>query len=154
MAVLSFIAAIAMIGLLHFETQKATRPSAILIIYLLFSVVFDAIQIRTLWLTHRTSIAAVQTASIAPKMGLLILESQSKSSYLKPPYSDYPPEAQSGILNVSFVWWLNQLFIKGFRKLMTTSDLSALHPKLSSEFSGKRAQYYWNKHGTNCMRPR
>lgn len=148
-AVLSFVVAIAMIGLLYFEMEKATRPSTILIIYLLFSVVFDATQIRTLWMAHRTSIAAVQTASMALKSGLLILESQSKASYLNLPYRDYPSEAQSGILNLSLVWWLNQLFITGFQKLMTTSDLFALHPKLGSEVLSQRLQQYWNTHGTD-----
>lgn len=148
-ATLSLIVAITMMGLLYFETDKATTPSTLLIIYLLFSVLFDAAQIRTLWLAHYTSIAAVQTASIAVRTCLLVLESQSKASYLRLPYRDYPPEAQSGILNTSFVWWLNQLFIKGFRKLMTTSDLFALHPKLSSEILGKRLKKYWNNYGTD-----
>ncbi|KAE9983445.1 hypothetical protein EG328_009937 [Venturia inaequalis] len=136
-----------MMGLLYFETDKATTPSTLLITYLLFSVLFDAAQIRTLWLAHYTSIAAVQTASVAVRTCLLVLEAQSKASYLRLPYRDYPPEAQSGIFNTSFVWWLNQLFIKGFRKLMTTSDLFALHPKLSSEILGKRLKKCWNYYG-------
>ncbi|QDS72379.1 hypothetical protein FKW77_008421 [Venturia effusa] len=131
-AVLSLMVAMTIIGLLHLETYKATRPSTLIVVYLLFSVVFDATQIRTLWLAHHTTIAAVQAASAIVRLVLLVSESRSKVPYLILPYRDYPPEAQVGILNLSFVWWINKLFTKGFRVLITSSDLFPLHPRLNS----------------------
>ncbi|KAI5195395.1 putative ABC transporter [Aureobasidium subglaciale] len=147
---LSFIDSVMILCLSYFEEAKSIRPSSLLSVYLLLSVVFDAAQVRTLWLTNRTNVAAVQTASIAVRTILLFLEAQSKTSYLKLPFKDYPPEAKSGILNLSFVWWLNQLFAKGFRKLITTEDLFALDHTLRSEAVGRRLQVNWDRRASRA----
>lgn len=135
------------------EDKRSTRPSTLLNVYLLFSVLFDVTQDRTLWLTGRTDIAAVMSASIGIRIVMLCLEARSKSSYLKSPYKDLPPEATSGILNLSFVWWLNGLFATGFQKLLTMDDLSELDPALSSEALGKKMQAIWDKRGDSETMP-
>jgi hypothetical protein len=109
--------------------------------------VFDATQIRTLWLTHRVAIAAVQSAILGAKLAMLILETREKTSYLKSPYKEYPPEATCGILNLSFVWWLNRLFLTGCRKIIGSTDLFDLEPGLSSGNTGERLKRAWEKHG-------
>ncbi|CAP95749.1 Pc21g08520 [Penicillium rubens Wisconsin 54-1255] len=43
---------------------------------------------------------------------------------------EYPPEATYGIHNLSFVWWLNRLFLTGCRKIIGSSDLFNLEPCL------------------------
>lgn len=135
------------------EDRRSTRPSTLLNVYLLFSVLFDVTQDRTLWLTGRTDIAAVMSASIGIKIVMLFLEARSKISYLKSPYKDLPPEATSGILNLSFVWWLNGLFATGFQKLLTVDDLSELDCALSSESLGKKMQAIWDKRGDSLTTP-
>jgi hypothetical protein len=47
-------------------------------------------------------------------------------------------EAASGILNLSFVWWLSELFVTGYRKPVGGQDLFDLDPGLESEQLGKR----------------
>jgi hypothetical protein len=135
------------LGLSYAEDRKSAGPSTLLNVYLLFSTLFDATQVRTLWLTNRTNVAVVQSAGIAIKIIMLCLEAQPKTSYLKQHYKDYPPEATSGILNLSFVWWLNRLFVAGFRKLMTTQDLFDIDHALKSEILAKRIQEAWDKRG-------
>lgn len=78
---------------------------------------------------------------------MLILETREKTSYLKSPYKEYPPEATCGVLNLSFVWWLNRLFLTGCRKIIGTRDLFALEPGLTSRNTGERLKRAWEKHG-------
>ncbi|KAE8391677.1 P-loop containing nucleoside triphosphate hydrolase protein [Aspergillus alliaceus] len=139
--------AIIIIGLSYVEDRKSTRPSSLLTVYLLLSIIFDATQIRTLWLTHRIPMAAVQSAIAGIKLAMLLLEMREKTSYLQSPYQEYPPEATSGIINLSFVWWINQLFVMGYRKLIGNRDLFDLDPGLASGPAGERLKRVWEKHG-------
>ncbi|OOO14952.1 ABC transporter related protein [Aspergillus oryzae] len=137
-ATLGLANAIIIIGLSYVEDRKSTRPSSLLTVYLLLSILFDATQARTLWLTHRIPTAAVQSASTGTKLAMLLLEMREKTFYLQAPYRDYPPEATSGIVNLSFVWWINRLFMTGYRKLMGNRDLYDLEPGLASGLAGER----------------
>ena len=58
-AALVFVDAVVILGIVHVEDIKSARPSSLLISYLLFSISFDATQIRTLWLAHRVAVTAV-----------------------------------------------------------------------------------------------
>ncbi|OQE10326.1 hypothetical protein PENVUL_c004G03056 [Penicillium vulpinum] len=135
------------IGLSYTEDIKSTSPSSILTVYLILSILFDATQLRTLWLTHRVAIAAVQSAILGTKFAMLLLETREKTSYLKSPYKEYPPEATSGIVNLSFVWWLNRLFLTGYEKIIGSRDLFALEPSLRSGTTGGKLKIAWEKHG-------
>ncbi|KAE8358078.1 putative multidrug resistance protein [Aspergillus caelatus] len=135
-ASLSLVNAIIIIGLSYVEDRKSTRPSSLLTIYLLLSILFDATQVRTSWLTHRIPMAAVQSAITGTKLAMLLLEMRGKASYLKSPYRDYPPEATSGIVNLSF------------QKLMGNRDLDDLEPGLASGLAGERLKRVWEKHGS------
>lgn len=146
-AALSLANAVMILSLSYAEDRKSTRPSVLLNVYLLFSIIFDATQDRTLWLTKRTNAAVAMSASIGIKIVMLFLEERAKTPYLKPPYKDWPPEVTSGILNLSFVWWLNKLFVKGFRKLITTDDLYGLDPGLASETLSQRIDDAWERRG-------
>ncbi|KAJ5633110.1 ABC transporterintegral membrane type 1 [Penicillium lividum] len=146
-AALGLASSAIIIGLSYVEDIKSTRPSFLLTVYLLLSILFDATQVRTLWLTHRVAIAAVQSAVLGTKIAMLLLENREKTSYLKSPYKEYPPEATCGIVNLSFVWWLNRLFLAGYRKIIGSRDLFALEPGLSSGSTGERLKKSWEKHG-------
>jgi len=61
-AVLGLASSAIIIGLSYVEDIKSTRPSSLLTVYLLLSILFDATRIRTLWLTYRVAVAAVQSA--------------------------------------------------------------------------------------------
>ena len=143
-AALSFLASGIILLLSHFEDRKATRPSTLLNIYLVLSIIFDAAEVRTLWTIQYIHVAAVQSASIGVKIGMLFLEARQKGPYLLKPYKDYPPEATSGFWNLTFVWWLNRLFIIGFQKLMTTQDLFDIDRNLTSEVVGDRLKNAWD----------
>ena len=145
-AVLSFLAAFAILFLSHLEHSRSTKPSVVLSVYLLVSVVFDATELRTLFLRHDKSvILCLSTANIAIKLILIALESTSKRAYLKTPYRSYPPEATSGIFSRSFFWWINPILAKGFRKLITLDDLFTIDASLKSEVLLDNIQISWGK---------
>ncbi|KAF7589460.1 hypothetical protein BBP40_004258 [Aspergillus hancockii] len=110
------------------------------------AVVIGLSYVRTLWLLHRVAIAAVQTVVIGIKIAMLILEARAKTSYLKTPYKEYPPEAISSILDLSFVWWLSRLFAIGYPKLIGSQDLFDLDLGLRSSVSGKKLKQAWEKY--------
>jgi len=147
-AVISLFAAIAILVLSPLEHNRAVRPSTLLNIYLLVSLVFDAVQVRTLYLRkEEPTILGLFSADIGLKGILLLLESTSKRKWLRFPYNGYSPETTSGVFNRSFFWWLNPLLSSGFRKLLTIDDLFATDVELLSEPLSERMEISWNK----CM---
>ncbi|CZR60647.1 related to multidrug resistance protein [Phialocephala subalpina] len=146
-AVLSFLASVVVLFLSRFEHSRAVRPSSLLIAYLLVSVAFDAVQVRTLFLRHdESSILGLFTTSVALKLILLLFESMNKRRYLRAPYNSYPPESTSGLFGRSFFWWLNPMLATGFRTLMTLDDLFVPDKALQSEPLGEQMKKSWNKY--------
>lgn len=59
------------------------------------------------------------------KVLLLVVEEITKQNILNTPYSKYPPEALSGIINRAFVVWLNPLMWRGIAgKPLSLPELS------------------------------
>lgn len=145
-AVLSLLVAFTILLLSRFEHSRSVQPSIILNVYLLASVAFDAVQVRTLFLRRdEPVILGLFTANIAVKSALLILEAMSKRKYLRAPYRNYSPEVTSGILNRSVFWWINPILATGFRKLLTVDDLFATDTSLKSEVLLEEIQVSWAK---------
>ena len=134
----------AIIWLSYVEHTRSVRPSAILSLYLLFSLVFDIAQVRTLYLLHDgSSIPSTFSTGMGIKLALLVLEMQGKRLYLKSPFNRLSPEATSGVINQGFFWWLNDLFFRGFRKILVFDDLYEIDSGLASEALQRRIQAQW-----------
>lgn len=126
------------------EDERSVRPSSLLAIYLLFTLLFDVVQTRTLWLSPgNLLVPSLFTASVAAKTVMVLFESLGKQKYLTGPYQGLPPESTSGIVNRSFMWWLNRLFFRGFRSLLTTEDLDHLDKPLKSAATAPKALRAW-----------
>jgi ATP-binding cassette subfamily C (CFTR/MRP) protein 1 len=144
-AVFSVIDALAMFILSYTEHIKSPHPSSTLNVYLFFSVLFDIAQARTLWLLHSShSIAAIFTASLALKSLMLILEAAEKRDFLIGQYQHLAVETTSGIFNRSVFWWLNSMFMRGFRTLMTIDDLFVIEEMFESERLQQKLQVKWH----------
>jgi hypothetical protein len=145
-AVLSFIASLAVSVLSRLEHSRGIRPSTLLNLYLLTSLLFDAVQVRTLYLRHDDlAILGLFTASVAIKAVLLLLEAKNKRAYLRPPYNRFSPETTSGIFNHSFFFWLNPVLFAGFRRVLTLDDLFTTDQALLSDPLHHAMQNSWNK---------
>lgn len=78
-ACLSFLASATLLMLSSMEHSRSVRPSMIINAYLLFSLLFDIPQARTLWLRPGPrSLPGVFTAGIAAKAVVLVLEAGGK----------------------------------------------------------------------------
>ncbi|KAI1128414.1 ABC transporter [Nemania abortiva] len=146
-AVLNLVAALLVLALTGLEDVKSLRPSFLLHTYLLLTLVLDLPQARTLWLTRpNTALAAIFTASIVARAVLLLVDSWRKNhSYLQEAYQALPPESKSGIINRSFLWWMNGLFRRGLGSLLTFEDLYVLDEKLASGPLSSRIRAAWGR---------
>ncbi|PQE21513.1 ABC multidrug transporter protein [Rutstroemia sp. NJR-2017a BVV2] len=149
-AALSVIATIGLAALSNLENNRSTHPSLLICTYLIMSTLLDIAQTRTLWLQHRsTALSALFTCSVLAKTILLWLEAFEKKSFLKEPYSKYPPEALAGVINTSFFWWLNTLIRKGHGNILSLDDLFDIDKALSSSSLEARMQTAWRSQSPN-----
>ncbi|CCG83568.1 putative ABC multidrug transporter [Taphrina deformans PYCC 5710] len=135
-AALSFIDAVALCVLSHMEHIRSIRPSEIINVYLLFTLLFDIVQTRTLWLnaaTFSSTLPAVLTSSVGVKLLLLVTEAKEKRGILLEHYLDTSPEVTSGIYSRSFFWWLNKLMQDGFQGNIKSHDLYPIDHTMSSD---------------------
>ena len=133
------------IGTLSYvEHKRSIRPSVILNVYLFFSLLFDATQVRTLWLLGGShAITIMLTIGVTIKAIIAWLEALGKGSLLSPSFQSDSPEALSGIYSRSVFWWLNHLLKAGWQKILTFGDLYALHEELESDALGKMLGERW-----------
>lgn len=78
------------------------------------------------------------------KFLILIQESRPKTKYLKEQYEDLSPEDTEGIFNDLFIWWINPLIAKGYRKLLSTDELPNMDSHLHSERNRNKLQNAWD----------
>ena len=149
---LSLLGALFVAILSFFEHGRSVRPSTLLTVYLLLSILFDSVHARTLFLRPYipTSLAATVTASIGLQVILLLLETQHKGNHLSAAHREkYSPEELSGILTRTVFSWLNTLFVQGFRKMLTLDDLFPTDNQLSSDLLMTRLKANWAK--STCL---
>ncbi|PYH48181.1 ABC transporter-like protein [Aspergillus saccharolyticus JOP 1030-1] len=143
-ASLAVVDALIIMILSVFEYQRSFRPSTILSVYLLFSMMFDAVQLRTIWLLKsHSALSAIATASLATKLFLLVQEAQNKRKVLREPYRSLSPESVAGVLNRSCFLWLNPLLWQGFRALLSAQDVFRVDYDLSSALLKQRFIQNW-----------
>ncbi|OAG36213.1 hypothetical protein AYO21_09607 [Fonsecaea monophora] len=145
-AALDFAASCVLFVLSCFEHSRSVTPSTIIGLYLIVSLLFGAVQLRTFYLLRgyaAKSIANLLSLSLAIKLGVLVTEAVEKRGILLEPYRDLPLEATSGIYNKSVFWWLNPLLRLGFSKTLRVDDLYNLDDKLTSVNVAARFRRAW-----------
>ncbi|KAF2257693.1 P-loop containing nucleoside triphosphate hydrolase protein [Lojkania enalia] len=142
---LSFIAGLALFALSYLEHSKSLRPSALLNLYLFFTVLFDAVVVRTLWtFMPPNAIRDLFTASFALKCLILLLEAKEKRNFLQTS-SRLGPEETSGLYSQTFLWWLNRIIIEGYRHILKPIDLYPVDESMSSEVLNEQFWVYWSQ---------
>jgi hypothetical protein len=150
-AAIQFISALAVLFLVAFEHQRIVHPASLLWLYLLASVVSDAVQTRTLFIRgYVPIIARLVASSLACNLALLLVESSSKKSYLKPADHEFGPEELAGVFSRSVFWWLTPILFLGNRKILNLSDLYPLDRNLRSKPLQERIVIEWEKRMFYC----
>jgi ATP-binding cassette subfamily C (CFTR/MRP) protein 1 len=133
-AALSCLDSVAFGLLSHTENRKSLRPSVILNCYLFFSLLFDSVQARTRWLNgHDVVLDSLFTTALSLKAVILILESLQQTSLGYPSHKDVSPEETAGLFGLSLFTWLNQLIMRGFRRVLLFEDLYPIEEKMSAD---------------------
>jgi ATP-binding cassette subfamily C (CFTR/MRP) protein 1 len=122
----------------------SVRPSTILNVYLLLSILLDTLQLPTIWTRHDT-FAVIFTISLFSKVILILLEVRDKRSILAPPYQWYTPEATSGVFARRLFLWLTPLFGRGFSSTIRPDDLFGLDDELSSARLHRSILVHWHQ---------
>jgi hypothetical protein len=145
-SVLDLVAAVMMIPLIHLEHIKSIRPSFLASIYLLVTLLFDAVWLRTTWLVLLSKVfVSVLTVSLALKLLILVLESVEKRRLLLEKEKSISIESTSGPFNRGFLVWLNGLLRTGYLTVLSSSTLPTVHEKLSTEPVSERFEDAWSK---------
>ncbi|RGP81066.1 ABC multidrug [Fusarium longipes] len=143
-SILKLVSALFMALLSLVDHRKSLRPSVLLNSYLFLTLLFDVVQARTLFLTWTVkpefTYSSIFTATIAIKLGILLLEAQRKTRWVIWNEKERSPEETSGIFSLGVFFWLNKIFMEGYQKILKLEDLfpldTSLHGKtLHDEFS-------------------
>jgi len=147
-ALLSLAAALALSALSNIEHTRCIRPSSVINAYLLATLPMDAAKVRTLWLrTDNPLIAGTALSILTVKLVVLIVEATEKRRILLSPYSDQPPEITSGLYTRGLFWWLNPVFLLGYKNILRDVDLFRTDNNLISESLRQRFQAQWLRRG-------
>lgn len=122
-------------------------PSPIIGAYLAVTLAFDAVILRTFWLSVQDDrLRGVLTASLVLKFVITILEAQGKGRHVtRPEDRNRSPEEFSGPYARSLVWWLNGLIYRGFKHVIQPADLFPEKSSLRAELLNKRFWNTWRK---------
>ncbi|KAG6354150.1 hypothetical protein INS49_004754 [Diaporthe citri] len=136
-SVLKLVSALFMITLSVVDHSKSPRPSVLLGSYLFLTLLLDAAQARTLFLSSdqkpEVTYSSIFCAAMALKAGILLLEAQRKSRWVRWDGKEHSPEETSGIFSLGIFSWLNKLFLEGYRKILTIKDLYPLDSTLNGK---------------------
>lgn len=143
-AVLSILAtAIFMLGS-HMEHRRSIRPSTVLVLYPVVTILFEIVHIRTLWSIEDLQRVAITTSvMLGPKVALSILESWLKVSLVLPECVSRNPEQLEGPLGRALFSWLNQIFVLGFGTKLAVQDLFSMEPSMCPPIEKNRLALLW-----------
>ncbi|KAH8655419.1 P-loop containing nucleoside triphosphate hydrolase protein [Xylariales sp. PMI_506] len=127
---LKLVAALFMIIISVLDHSRSLRPSMLLNSYLFLTLILDAAQARTLFLSSDNkpefTYSSIFCAAIALKVAILLLEAQQKSRWIEWNGKEHSPEETSGIFSLGAFLWLNKIFMIGYKKVLTIEDLYPL----------------------------
>jgi hypothetical protein len=154
-ASLEFLVSLAIVVLSRLEHTRAVRPSHLLQFFLLVLLLCEAVKLRTLFLVdYPTSL--VTPASIHTFLTglLLLLESLDKRELFSSD-SDrrLAPEETVGLFGKRLIWYLNDLFRDGYRKVLKPDDLTKVDADLASKERDLRFVEIWNVKNKSTTSP-
>ncbi|PWY86607.1 P-loop containing nucleoside triphosphate hydrolase protein [Aspergillus sclerotioniger CBS 115572] len=141
-AALNLVAALALGLASHFEHTRSVKPPLLIEIYLLFTLAFDAVRLRTLWaMGYHGHIFKLLMISDIWKAVLLVQEAWSRA--LGSLEQEYSPEEKVGWINRRMFWWVNPLLFLGSKKDLQADDLFTLNHSLQSEVCSRSFSKVW-----------
>lgn len=149
-------AALCIIALSWLSHARLPRPSFVISLYLVATLLPDAATARTSWLvTPRhvdMSYCAVLVAAVATKAILVILDSWHKDVWLLLDRTKMSPEATSCLASLGVFAWLYDLLVTGYRGLLSLQMLYPLDDGMAADILSIRFQRTLKRHPLNGRR--
>ncbi|KAK8017726.1 P-loop containing nucleoside triphosphate hydrolase [Apiospora rasikravindrae] len=132
-AAISMVDCFAFMALSYMEHGKSLGPPLLMDTYLLISILFDIVRIRTLWMAGTsTAISALFTVTMGLKIGLLALEEVRKDRWLGPEIKQCGNEITGGIFTRTLFSWVNRMLWRGYSTALSVPSLQDVDPSLLS----------------------
>ncbi|KAJ3497996.1 hypothetical protein NLG97_g1469 [Lecanicillium saksenae] len=145
-ATVGLVAAVTLAILSILEHRNTSRPSFLIAIYLVGSIMFDVARTRTTWLRNDSgALAGTATAAVILKLFILWLEAVNKRNILLEAYNTLSKEATSGLLSRGLFLWLSSLLMNGSKKALSLKDLFGIHEKLDPHQLTHELSEQWEK---------
>ncbi|KAH8689094.1 putative multidrug resistance-associated protein [Talaromyces proteolyticus] len=144
--VLNIFATFAAVVLSYLEDQRSCKPSDILVFYFSVLGLLEIPRLRSLWMTP--SVEACQglwTAIFVVTISIVLLESATKSKFLRPTYLTVSSEELCGFWARSFFVWVLPLFRTGYSTVISISDLPQLDHDLKGNTAEEKLQGTWKE---------
>lgn len=144
--VLALVTSLTACALSFVEHSKSERPSMLLNVYLLISLIFDATILRTLWLIpYYPTIRILFTTSFILKGILVLLEAKEKRRHLNRETDELrSPEEFGRLYNQAIFGWLVGLIQMGYHQIMSSEDLYPVNEDMKAESLGWQFWQAWN----------
>ena len=127
------------------EHRRTLRPSFLITIFLLTSLLCDLARVRTIWmLDAKNPIPALTTVSWVARLVMLLVESYEKRGILIKD-NNYSPEMLAGAINRAFFFWLMPLFKIGYHRNLIMDDLFLVDEKMRAESVHAKLTAEWEK---------
>lgn len=128
------------------EHSNSAGPSLLLETYLVVSILFDAVRIRTLWLGESKGvIPALFTSCLAIKIVIVVLEESGKKRWLLPSQRTCSTEITEGIFGRTLFVWLDKMMWKGYSNALSVVTLPQIDSQLLSDSLWQRIESEINR---------
>ncbi|KAL2198275.1 P-loop containing nucleoside triphosphate hydrolase protein [Corynascus similis CBS 632.67] len=146
-AAVNVVVVIPLSVLSYFEHAFRVAPSFIIELYLLLTLLFDIVRVRTLWLmptTSHTQLAAAETVALVVKVILSLAEAAKKDQLVFPDVKEkYTKEQLSGFYGRSMFFWLGSTLWNGYTRYLVPSDLYGPRDDEAAELLRERFRAQW-----------
>jgi len=143
-AILALFAILALLALSDVEHRRSIRPSAVIQVFFLFTILLDLPRLRTQWLLDQPPlIPALLSVTLGLRIVLLSVESLQKWKHSTLPPEATAPEYRQGVLGRTFFTWLNPLFFAGYKRDLGMEDLFQIDDDLKGKKLYARLLKQW-----------
>ena len=145
-AVLAFLASITAFALSVCEHVRSNRPSKLLQLYLLVTLIVQSVRLRTIWI--RQDDIVLEASGLGQVISCAIFlaaESIGKESILLIKQRRSPQDV-NGIFSEGLFLWLNNLFVRGYRNILEPGELDPVDEDLLSPETERHFRLAWLKH--------
>lgn len=147
---LSLAAFVVLAWLSYWEHQRSLRPSTLLTVFLGLSTLLDLARTRTLFYFAGHTIASVSLAGYCVKVVLFGLELLEKRPLILEGWREAGPEDTASTYRRALFLWLNRLFVKGYRTVLSVDTLPKIDLDILSASDPDALKAKWAKGNYFC----